>query len=162
MPSRRLILALPLLGMGASCGFKLRGAANLHFNSIALTGFAPRSPLAEELRTVLERSVVVEPAPAKAEVVLLSLTDARTRKAVAFTASGQVRDMQLRTVFRYRVHTPSDRELIAESEISLYRDLTFIEVKALGKEQEEQALYREMQSDIVLQVMLRLSAIQLS
>ena len=161
MPRRRLILALPLLGLGA-CGFKLRGAANLHFSSIALTGFAPRSPLAEDLRTVLERTIVVEPALAKADVVLHALTDARTRKAVAFTASGQVRDVQLRTVFRYRVHTPSERELIAESEISLYRDLTFIEVKALGKEQEEQALYREMQSDIVLQVMLRLSAIRLS
>jgi len=162
MPRRRLILALPLAGVAGACGFKLRGAADLHFNSVALTGFAPRSPLAEELRTVLERTVVVEPALAKAEVVLHSLTDARTRKAVAFTASGQVRDVQLRTVFRYRVHTPTGRELIAESEISLYRDLTFIESKALGKEQEELQLYREMQSDIVLQVMLRLSAIRLS
>jgi LPS-assembly lipoprotein len=161
MPRRRLILALPLLGLCA-CGFKLRGAANLHFNTIALTGFAPRSPLAEELRTVLERTVVIEPALAKADVVLHTLTDTRTRKAVAFTASGQVRDVQLRTVFKYRVHTPGERELIAPTEISLYRDLTFIEVKALGKEQEEQALYREMQSDIVLQVMLRLSAIRLS
>ena len=30
--------------------------------------------------------------------------------------------------------------------------MTFIESKALGKEQEEQDLFREMQSDIVLQV----------
>ncbi len=39
--------------------------------------------------------------------------------------------------------------------------MTFIESAALGKQQEEQDLFREMQSDIVLQVMLRLSAIRL-
>jgi len=39
--------------------------------------------------------------------------------------------------------------------------MTFVESKALGKEQEEQDLFREMQSDIVLQVMLRLSTLRL-
>jgi LPS-assembly lipoprotein len=72
-----------------------------------------------------------------------------------------VRDVQLRTLFRYRAHTPSERELIPDSEIELFRDLTYIESKTLGKEQEELQLYREMQSDIVLQVVLRLSAIKL-
>jgi len=39
--------------------------------------------------------------------------------------------------------------------------MTFIESKALGKEQEEQDLFREMQSDVVLQIVLRLSTIVL-
>jgi LPS-assembly lipoprotein len=160
MQRRRLIGFVPLLALGG-CGFQLRRAARVQFRSIALVGFAPRSPLAEELRTVLSRSVAVEPAPAQAEVVLQALSELRTKKAVAFTASGQVRDVQLRTLFRYRAHTPSERELIPDSEIELFRDLTYIESKTLGKEQEELQLYREMQSDIVLQVVLRLSAIKL-
>ena len=50
LPRRRLLLATPLLAL-AGCGFELKRAAELHFDSIALTGFEPRSPLAQELRT---------------------------------------------------------------------------------------------------------------
>jgi LPS-assembly lipoprotein len=85
----------------------LRRAAELHFDSIALTGFAPRSPLARELRTALERSIVVKDAPPQAQVVLHALDEQRSRRVVAFTASGQVRDIQLREIFRYRAQTPA-------------------------------------------------------
>jgi LPS-assembly lipoprotein len=161
-PRRRLLLRAAPAVMLAGCGFELKRVAALQFDSIALTGFAPRSPLAQELRAALERSISVKDAPAQAQVVFQALSDERTRRAVSFTASGQVRDIQLRMVLRYRAQTPSERELIPDSKIELFRELTFIEVKALGKEQEEQDLFREMQSDIVLQVMLRLSTIRLT
>jgi LPS-assembly lipoprotein len=156
---RRLLQAVPLLAL-AGCGFQLKGAASLQFDSIALTGFEPRSPLAQELRDALERSITVKDAPAQAQVVLQALGEQRLRRGVAFTASGQVRDIQLRTIFRYRAQTPAERELIPDSRIELIREMSFIEKAALGKEQEEQDLFREMQSDIVLQVMLRLSTIR--
>jgi len=158
---RRWLTALPLLAL-AGCGFELRRAADLQFQSIALAGFAPRSPLAEELRTVLVRTIEVKDAPDQAQVILQALSEERLRRAVAFTASGQVRDIQLRLRFKYRAQTPRQRELIPDSEIELIRELSFVESKALGKEQEAQDLFREMQSDIVLQVMLRLSAIRLT
>ena len=157
---RRLLLAPPVLLL-AACGFELKRVAALQFDSIALTGFPPRSPLEQELRATLERSIVVKESPAQAQVVFQALSDERRRRAVAFTASGQVRDIQLRTILRYRAQTPSERELIPDSRIELIREMTFIESKALGKEQEEQDLFREMQSDIVLQLMLRLSTIKL-
>jgi LPS-assembly lipoprotein len=160
-PRRRLVLqAAPALLL-TGCGFELKRVAALQFDSIALTGFAPRSPLAQELRTTLERTVTVKESPAQAQVVFQALSDERIRRAVAFTASGQVRDIQLRSLLRYRAQTPSERELIPDSKIELIREMTFIEGKALGKEQEEQDLFREMQSDIVLQLMLRLSTIRL-
>jgi LPS-assembly lipoprotein len=158
-PRRALLRAAPLLLL-AGCGFQLRRVAELQFDSIALTGFAPRSPMAAELRSALERSVLVKEAPAQAQVVLQALVDQRLRKVVAFTASGQVRDIQLRTMLRWRAQTPAERELIPASSIEQIRELTFVEKQALGKEQEEQDLFREMQSDTVLQVMLRLSTIK--
>jgi LPS-assembly lipoprotein len=157
---RRWLAGLPALVL-AGCGFELRRAADLQFQSIALAGFVPRSPLADELRTVLERTVEVKDAPDQAQVILQALGEERLRRAVAFTASGQVRDIQLRLRFKYRAQTPKQRELIPDSEIELIRELSFVESKALGKEQEAQDLFREMQSDIVLQVVLRLSAIRL-
>ena len=157
---RRLLLAAPLLLL-AGCGFELRRAAELHFDSIALSGFEPRSPLARELRAALERSISVKEAPAQAQVVLQALQEQRVRRVVAFTASGQVRDIQLRKIFRYRAQTPGERELIPEARFELVREMTFIESAALGKQQEEQDLFREMRSDIVQQVLLRLSSIRL-
>lgn len=159
MRRRLLSLGLPLLALSA-CGFELRRDAALPFQRIALSGFAPRSPLAEALRTVLSRNITVVPSPDKAQVVLQAIAEARTKKVAAVTASGEVRDVTLRLQFIYRAHTPAERELIARSEINLYRDMTFVESQALGKAQEEAALYREMQSDVVQQVMLRLSAIR--
>jgi LPS-assembly lipoprotein len=156
---RRVLLAAPSLAL-AGCGFQLRGAATLQFQSIALTGFTPRSPLAEELRTALERSVTVLDSPAQAQVVFQALREERLRRAVTFTASGQVRDIQLRLVLKYRAQTPAQRELIPETEIVLIRELSFVESKALGKEQEAQQLYAEMQSDVVLQLLLRLSTLR--
>ena len=86
VPRRRLLRAAPLLAL-AGCGFQLKGEASLHFDSIALTGFEPRSPLEKELRTVLERSVTVKEAPAQAQVVFQALSEQRIRRAVAFSAS---------------------------------------------------------------------------
>ena len=157
---RWLLRAAPLLAL-AGCGFQLKGAASLHFDSIALVGFEPRSPLEKELRTTLERSVTVKEDQAQAQVVFRALAEQRIRRAVAYTASGQVRDIQLRLVFRYRAQTPFERELIPDSTIELYRELSFVEVQALGKQQEMDDLYREMQSDIVQQLVLRLSTIRL-
>jgi LPS-assembly lipoprotein len=42
----------------------------------------------------------------------------------------------------------------------LWRDLNFSENAALAKEFEQEALFRDMQSDVVLQVLRRLAAVQ--
>jgi LPS-assembly lipoprotein len=45
------------------------------------------------------------------------------------------------------------------SGILLSRDMSYSETAALAKEQEENLLYRAMQSDIVAQVMRRLASV---
>ena len=91
---RSLLLATGGLAL-AGCGFQLRQPPRLAFASIALTGFAPRSPLASELREQLSRQVRVLEAPDKADVVLHALEDQRDRSAVASTATAEVRELQL-------------------------------------------------------------------
>jgi LPS-assembly lipoprotein len=97
--------------------------------------------------------------PAQAQVVLEALADARERSVVASTAAGQVRELQLRTRLQFRVRNAAGRELIPTTEILLSRDMNYSESLALAKEQEEQLLYRAMQTDIVAQVMRRLAAV---
>lgn len=155
--------ALGLIGAAAlaGCGFELRRAPELRFRTLALAGFGPKSPLAAELRTSIDASqttVVVDSAP-KAQVVLEALSDAREKSVVASTAFGEVRELQLRSRFNFRLRTPQGRELIPATEILLSRDMSYRETAALAKEQEEAALYRSMQSDIVAQVLRRLASV---
>lgn len=143
----------------AGCGFRLRQAPQMPFRTVALRGFAPRSPLADELRRSLETVAQVVP-EAQAEVVLESQTDARERSVVAVTADGQVRELQLRVRFRFRAVAANGRELLPSDELVLSRDMSYNETNALAKEQESEQLFRALQSDIVAQVMRRLSAVK--
>jgi len=161
--SRRRALLAALAGAGwlTGCGFQLRGPPPMAFQSIALTGFAPRSPMADALSRSLAQSVRVLDTPTTAEVVLQALSDSRERSVVASTTAAQVRELQLRVRLKFRAHTPAGRELVPASELLLSRDLTFAENAALAKEHEEADLFREMQADVVAQVLRRLAAIRL-
>jgi LPS-assembly lipoprotein len=162
MISRRRALA-GLAGMLAGCGFELKRAPELRFRTLQLIGFAPRSPLAAELRAGIDASTTtkVVDSAAQAEVVLEALTDAREKSVVAATAVGQVTEFQLRARFRFRLRTVAGKELIPPSEIVQSRDLSYTESAALAKEQEEAGLYRAMQSDIASQVMRRLASVRM-
>jgi LPS-assembly lipoprotein len=166
-PDRRCALtAIATIAAGlaavatAGCGFELRAPPRLPFSSVALTGFAPRSPLAEALKAQLAQQARVLDAPAKAEVVLHAIEDAREKSVVASTSAAQVREVQLRLRFQFRAHTPGGRELIPRAELLLRRDMSYSEVQALAKEAEEALLFREMEADLVAQVLRRLAAVK--
>jgi LPS-assembly lipoprotein len=158
---QRRSLLLSSAGVLAGCGFELKRAPELRFRTLQLKGFPARSPLAAELKTQIESSAatrVVETA-SEAQVVLLSLAEAREKSVVAQTAANQIREFELRYRFRFELRSASGKELIPESEILLRRSLTYTEAAALAKEQEEAFLYRAMQTDIVSQVLRRLATV---
>lgn len=152
------LAAVPLAG----CGFQLRGAQELKFRTVQLTGFKPYSPLEKELRRAINASktTLVVDSGGEAQAVLEAVTDRRERNVVATTSAGQVRQISLRVRFSFKLRAPSsDRELIGLTELLLGRDISYNESEALAKEQEEALLYREMQTDIVSQTMRRLAAV---
>lgn len=167
-PRRRFFThaALPLAGvLGASlagCGFALRRAPALRFRTLQLTGFEPRSPLADELRRTIDSSTttLVVDSLAQAQVVLQAVEDTRSKVVMAINSVGEVTEFQLRERFSFRLRSVAGRELIPTTSILLNRDLSYTESAALGKEQEEAFLYRAMQSDIVAQVMRRLASVE--
>ena len=162
MQGRRSVLAALVAGAVAGCGFELKRSPELRFRSVQLVGFSVRSPLAAELRSSIDASTTkrVVDSAAQAQVVLEAIADAREKSVVASTAAGQVTELQLRARFRFRLRTVAGKELIAPTEILQSRDMSYTESAALAKEQEEAALYRAMQTDIVSQVMRRLASVQ--
>jgi len=162
---RRALLALvPAAagGLGAvgGCGFELRRPPELPFSRLALAGFAPRSPLADEIKRTLALTLEVVEQMNRAEAVLQSLVDRREKSVTASTAAGQVRAMQLRLRFEFRLVTPGGREYIPDTVLQLARDMSYSETFALAKEQEEQQLYAAMQTDIVQLLMRRLAEVK--
>jgi LPS-assembly lipoprotein len=160
LPNRRNALTTWGVLSLSACGFELRRAPRVTFGSIALVGFAPRSVLAEELRRQLAQQVRVLETPDKAEVVLNALLDQREKGVVAQTSAAQVRDFQLRLKFNFRAQTPLGRELIPRTDLLLTRDLSYTETQALAKEFEEAEAYRDMQADVVSQVLRRLASVR--
>lgn len=159
MHRRAVVLGLAAL---AGCGFELRHEPVLQFQTLALTGFAPESPLAQGLKRQIKRTPVqlVED-PARAQVVLEVLREVRDRTVVASTTVGQVREWQLRLQFDYLVRTAGGELLVPKVELRLSRDMNYTETDALAKEQEAANLYGAMQSDAIAQVMRRLAAVKL-
>lgn len=150
----------------ASCGFRLRGAFQLPFSSLR-SNLSERSEIGRELRAQLQASGVrlVEPAMAgqsqpPADIELTVLQEQRERAVVGITSIGQVRELQLRVRFKFRVRSGQGRDLIDDLELLQERDLSYDEALVLGKQAEEELLYREMQSDIVRQLMRRLASLQ--
>ena len=163
MQRRALLALIPPAGLAvAGCGFKLRGSQNYGFERIAVLP-NPGGPLLTELRRSLANSVTVLAAEAplsQAQVVLDLLQEQREKIVVGVNASGQVREFQLRLRVRFKLRTPQGQELIGPSDISQQRDISFNESAVLAKEAEEGLMYRDMQSDIVQQLLRRLAAWQ--
>ena len=172
---RRVLLASGGAALLAGCGFQLRQAPDFAFDSIVINA-AASSPLAAELRRSLAANgkvEVVSPTPTPAvtpatpaavrggQVVFELPQELREKVVVGLNASGQVREFQLRLRIRFRVRTPQGRELIPETELMQQRDISFNEAAVLAKEAEESLLYRDMQADLVQQLMRRLAALRL-
>jgi LPS-assembly lipoprotein len=161
MQRRAWLCTLPA-ALLAGCGFQLRGEPALPFTRIALLGFAERSALRADLKTALQRQVQVVDDLAQAQLVLRARQDLRERSVVASTAAGQVREVQLRVRLEFGIETPGGRELVPATELLLVRDMSYSESFALAKEQEEAQLYRNMQADIVAQLMRRLARVKVA
>ena len=164
---RRSVVTLLALGPLVSlllggCGFKLRGAQSFAFQTLAINP-NPGGPLALELRRSFAPAVrVLAPDQPlnQAQVVLDILQEQREKIVAGLSSSGQVREFQLRIRVKFRVRNAAGDELTPETELMQQRDMSFSETAVLAKEAEEVLLYRDMQSDLVQQLMRRLEAIK--
>ena len=163
---RRAFIPLTGAAVLAGCGFQLRQPPRFAFDRVRIAG-SENTPVASALQRALRLNGLqvlnsaTPPGTAPAPVVLTVLTDQRERAVVGQTAAGQVRELQLRTRFRFRLRTPAERILIDDTELLLERDLSFNETQVLSKAAEEDLLVRDMVDDIVQQVVRRLGAVEL-
>lgn len=161
---RRAALALTTALMLSACGFQLRGANGkgvLPFKTIYL-GIPESSPLGTELRRNIRASgdTIIVSTPKEADAIIEVMQETREKATLTLNTQGRVRDYSLYYRLRFRVSDSKGKELLAPTEILLKRDLSFNESQIIAKEKEEEMLYRDMQTDLVQQILRRLSALK--
>jgi LPS-assembly lipoprotein len=156
--SSRTVFAVALLLTLAACGFKLRGTAQVPFETLYLPGATGGIALDLKRNIQIGTNAKVVDDAAKAEAVLQFTEEARQKEVLSLTGTGKVREFQLRYRVGFRVHDGKGGEYVPQSTIQLTRDVTFNDTEILAKEQEEQILFRDMQSDMVQQILRRLAA----
>src|SRR5262245_17243210 len=158
----RALVAALILAIGLSaCGFKLRGARALPFDTIFLssgTNTALSAELARNIRVGTSTKVV--PDRKEAAAVLDIIGETRDREILSLNAQGRAREYTLRYRLSFKVHDGKGHEFIPATEIAVQRDISFNESEVLAKESEEALLYRDMQSDLVQQILRRLAAVK--
>ena len=161
---RALLLGLVGALLLSACGFQLRGSDgsySMPFKSIYLA-FSDQSPLGIELRRHLRAgdTVNVVADPAQADALFDVLSEARGKQILSLNSQGRVREYLLTYTLVFRVRDNKGNELLGPTEINLKRPITFNETQVLAKESEEVLLYRDMQTDLVQQIMRRLAAVK--
>ena len=138
-----------------ACGFHMRGsdgAYNMPFKSIYLA-FSDTSPLGNELKRNLRAGdrVVISPTQQDAQARFEVISETRNKAVLSLNNLGRVREYLLTYTLVFQVRDATGNLLLGPTEISLHRNLTF---------SEEALLYRDMQSDLVQQIMRRLAALK--
>jgi LPS-assembly lipoprotein len=157
MKRRLTILLSPAL---AGCGFHLRGSVSVPFDTLYIPN--AKTGIALELKRNIEAgtSVKVVDDPKVADAVLELTGENREKIILSLSGTGRVSEFRLRYTVNYRVHDGKGINYVPTTLVQLSRDVTYNDAEILAKEAEEQLLFRDMQSDMVQQVMRRLAAVE--
>jgi LPS-assembly lipoprotein len=156
--------ALLLAGLLPGCGFQLRGAGGSYtmpFHSIYV-GFPDTSVLGTQLKRNLRAidNVVIADSATAADAAIIVLTEQQGRQILSLNSLGRVREYMLTYTLAFAVKDAKGVDLLAPTQIVLRRNMAFDENQYLAKEGEAALLYRDMQSDLVQQILRRLSAVK--
>ena len=159
----QFLLAAILAAVLTGCGFQLRGtlSGNLPYKTMMIA-----LPDTSEVRVWLERyinaagSTEIIDDPKLADATFQQLSDSRIKTILSVNAQGRVREYRLQLNYRFRVVNAKGQILVPPNDVSLSRDITFDDSNVLAKDLEESLLWRDMNNDLVNQIMRRLSIIK--
>lgn len=143
-----------------ACGFALRGATEVPFDTLAINVPA-NSQFGAQLRRQMRAAapaLVIVPDGAPAEVRLEILEVARERLETSLNAQGRVQEYELTLRLIFQVVDQAGEPLLAETQLSASRLLPWDDNVAQAKESEADSLYRAMQADLAQRIISRLDS----
>lgn len=159
----RFLIALILAAALSGCGFHLRGegSGNLPYKTmyIALPDTSDVNIWLQRYIKASGRTEIVEDAK-QAEAVFQQLSENKQKSVLSINALGRVREYRLQLSYTFRLINPKGQVLVPPNEVTLTRDVTYDDSNVLAKGLEEDLLWRDMNNDLVNQIMRRLSIIK--
>lgn len=158
----RALLLLFVAAALSACGFQLRGSYNLPWETVSISGLPENNDLYFQIRRSIESSsqTRLTEDPKQAQATLQVLRNIQHKSILSLSAKGLVREFQLTRTFSYRIVDAAGKEIVPPSQIILQRDMTFDDAQIFAKEAEEALIVREMQTDLVQQLLRRLAAVK--
>jgi LPS-assembly lipoprotein len=152
------LLAVGLGTLMAGCGFQLRGSYSLPYESIYVGGADYNLIVANMKRAIRNTGTRLTESKEDAQATFLPAGEKRESKILSLSSSGRVREKRLVYQYNYRIVDNKGRDLVLPGTVELSRDITYADSDVLAKTQEEALLWRDMEGDLVQQLMRRLAA----
>lgn len=150
----RLLFASLAAGALLGCGFRLRGESSLPFAS-AYVEADEGSALAARLRAELARQGKLS-ARDTAQIIIRVVQEERRKSILSLSGAGKVREHRLEQMAVLTVLDASGAERIPPTLLQRSRDFAYSDAQQLAKEAEEAMLWREMEDELLRQILRRL------
>jgi LPS-assembly lipoprotein len=164
MRALRRFLLLGLVALLAACGFHVRGAYDFPFPTLFITQSshgAVNTQIYSRIKQGVESAsskthVVNDPKEAAANLIVIS--DTKEKNILSLSSAGRVLEYELVRRFKFKIDARDGGYYIAPTQISIRREMTYNDTLVLSKGSEEDLLWRDIENDLVTQVLRRMSA----
>lgn len=161
LQTRRALLSAAGAGLLLSgCGFRLRGHFQAPFETLYLQ-MRENTRFSGLLKRMIESGSNIRCVknPNEAEAVLELINQRRDREVLSISDSGRAREYELTLTIEFRVtSTYDDFTYVELTQLVAHRDITYSESEFLSREKEEEVLYRDMENDLIAQMIRYLEA----
>ncbi len=157
----RTLIVLSLALSLTACGFHLRGPSNIPFATMYIKG-PQYSPFVVQLKRAIAAGshTKLTDDPKEAQAILDISGEQRSIQILTLTSGGRVGEYRLYYTVSFRLYNNKNQQFLPLTSIALHRELTFNDAVVLAKTDEENMLYKNMQTDAVQQMVRRLEAVK--
>ena len=161
LKTRRALLSAAGAGLLLSgCGFRLRGHFEAPFETLYLQ-MRENTRFSGLLKRMIESGSNIRcvKGPNEAEAILDLIKQERNREVLSISDSGRAREYELTLTIEFRVVSTIDEFTYVEpTQLVAHRDVTYSESEFLSREKEEEVLYRDMENDLIAQMIRYIEA----
>jgi LPS-assembly lipoprotein len=142
----------------SACGFQLRGdpatgLRTLYVSSVGVSGVAT-----DIRRTLASGPTRVVTDSKEAEAQLRVLSEVRDKLIYTITGTGSVYEFELRLTVQYEMTVPGrEVPVIAPTQASTRRIITYSQAAPIAKDSEEQLLFKDMQLELATRILRQIA-----
>lgn len=155
-----LMLLAAACALLAACGFKLKGASPLPFDTL-YTNIAQNSAFGASMRraiTAASPSTLIVEDPARAEARLIQLGNQQRLRELSIDADGRVEEYELNLEFIFQLSDSAGRLIMPPTTLRATREIPYDDSQVQARQSEISAVFQQMQQSMVDRVVRLLSA----